>query len=126
MRRPVYCIDPRSKFSCIKYSDSISDQLRFSDFSQLWGDQKRDETRNETDEQARMDADVQQQSNDYAIVETILETSQLDLSYYWDEPGTCFYRLPLVLIPITSLVWVAIRCRTVWSPKGKFARSGVA
>lgn len=126
MRRSVYCIDSRSKFSCIKYSDSISDQLRFSDFSQLWGDQKRDETRNETDEQARMEADAQQQSNDYAIVETILETSQLDLSYYWDEPGTCFYRLPLVLIPTTPLVWVAIRCRTVWSPKRKFARAGVA
>jgi protein CSF1 len=74
-------------------SDSIGDQLPFPSFSRLWNDQKREETRNEADDMhTRMGAELEQELNDYAIVETILETPQLELSYYWDEPGTCFKR----------------------------------
>lgn len=75
--------------SSINHIDPLSDQLPFSIFTYLWNDQKRKETRRTTDDiHARTEANLEHEHDDYAIVETVLETPQLDLSYYWDEPGT--------------------------------------
>ncbi|KAF8577934.1 hypothetical protein K439DRAFT_1363574, partial [Ramaria rubella] len=68
--------------------DPITSELPFSTFSRSWTDQMRYETQHKMDDtHGRVEAQKQQQRNDYAIIETILEVPQLKLTYYWDEPG---------------------------------------
>lgn len=79
-----------SKLSCVDHSDTTGTQLPFSVFTHLWTDRKRSETQHKIDDKyAEMETDHKQEHNDYAIVETILETPRLEISYYWDEPGAC-------------------------------------
>jgi hypothetical protein len=84
------------------YSDPAKSQLLFSMFKRFWTDQKRDQTQQKSDDiHAKMEADRGREHIDYAIVETVLETPRVEISYYWDEPGT--YNIQHTLVSMLHL-----------------------
>lgn len=67
-------------------------KLGFSPFRDVWGSTKRREALDKMEDMhSRMEFQEQETQNHYAVVENILETPRLQLSYYWDIPGDWFY-----------------------------------